>query len=110
MNKNDDAEKPRPAVGGLVGRATGGRIEDSHAKVEIRVNGKPADVDVGGLVGQSENTEIVNSSAEAKLEFADETHPGERILELKPNVYGFGVNLRPLWRKARPFFRKDSSP
>ena len=109
MNKNDDAEKPRPAVGGLVGRSKGGRIEGCHAKVEIRINGKPADVDVGALVGQSENTEIVNSSAEAKLELADEKRPDEPILMLKPNFHGVGLDLRAIWRRARRSFRKDSN-
>ena len=62
------------AVGGLVGRSVGGRIENSSFKGKITVNGDSKDVDVGGLVGQSQDTEIVNSGADAEIERASERH------------------------------------
>lgn len=108
MKKSGDPLKRKSAVGGLVGRSIGGHIENCHFKGEITIHGNPEDVDVGGLVGRTEKTEIVNSSADAKVEFADETHPNEPIIELRPNLYGIGVNLRVLFKRTRAFFCKGS--
>ena len=101
------AKKPqrtKGAIGGLVGRSDGGKIENCYAEGKIIINGNPEDVDIGGLVGQSENTEILDSSADVKIEFRNETSPNEPIIELKPNFYGIGVNLRAFFRKL--FSRK----
>ena len=104
MKKNSDPKKSKSAVGGLVGRSIGGHMENCHFEGEITIHGNPEDVDVGGLVGQSENTEIVSSSANAKVEFVDGVHPSEPMIELKPNLYGIGLNLRVLWKRVRAFF------
>ena len=108
METKDKHEKPKSAVGGLVGRSIGGHIKNCHFKGEIKINGNPEDIDVGGLVGQIKNTEIVNSSADAKIKFTDKMHPSEPIFELKPNLYGIGVNLRVLAEKVRAFFHNRS--
>ena len=108
MKQNKSSKKPKPAVGGLVGSSSGGRIENSHFEGKIRINGNQKDVNVGGLVGRSENTEIVNSSANAKIEFANETEPSEPIFEIKPNIYGIGVNVRALLKRVLAFLRKSS--
>ncbi len=108
MAKIDESGKRKGAVGGLVGRSIGGKIVDCHADGNIIIKGKPKDANVGGLVGQSENTEIVNSSADVKVEFENETNRSEPIIELKPNFYGIGVNLRALFKKVRAFFFQGS--
>lgn len=108
MAKKDKSGKRKGAIGGLVGRSVGGKIVDCHANGKIIINGKPNDVNVGGLVGQSENTEIVNSSADVKVEFENETNRSEPIMELKPNIYGVGVNLRALFKKIRALFFQGS--
>ena len=105
MKQNKHHRKPKSAMGGLVGRSSGGRIENSHFEGKITINGNREDVDVGGLVGQSENTEIVGSSADAKVEFTDRTHSSESILELKPNFHGIGINLRALAKRIRRWFK-----
>lgn len=80
MEKNRDLKKTKSAVGGLVGRSVGGRIENCHFEGEITIRGNPEGLDVGGLVGQQEETKIVNSSADAKIKFADEMHPLNQFL------------------------------
>ena len=99
MYKRDKSAKTKGAIGGLVGQAVGGKIDNCHAEGKIIIKENPEDVNVGGLVGQSENTEILNSSADVKVEFESETNPSEPIIELKPNFYGIGVNLRVLFKK-----------
>lgn len=59
----------KPAIGGLIGHSVGGKITDCHFKGKITTKGNSKDVDVGGLIGRSENTEIVNSSADAEIEY-----------------------------------------
>ena len=108
MAKRDSSGKLKGAVGGLVGRSVAGKIDNCHFKGKITINGNPAGIDVGGLIGQSENSEIVNSSADAKVEFVNETKLSEPIIELKPNFYGIGVNLRALFKRVRAFFCQGS--
>ena len=61
--------QPKPAIGGLVGR-NDGKIINSHFKGKIKIHGNPEGVDVGGLIGTGgENSEVVESSAEAEIEY-----------------------------------------
>ena len=108
MKQNKNSKKGKPAVGGLVGQSSGGRIENCHSEVKITINGNPEDIDVGGLVGRSEDTEIVNSSADAKVLFKGETQPSEPIFEIKPNFHGIGINLRALIKRIMLSRRKGS--
>ena len=107
MKQNKDSKKRKPAVGGFAGQSIGGRIENCHFEGKITINGNPEDIDVGGFVGRSEDTEIINSSANAKVSFADETQPSEPIFDIKPNFYGIGVNLRAPFMRIIAFLRKD---
>lgn len=61
--------RTKPAIGGLIGRAVGGKVSHSYFKGKITIHGKPEEVDVGGLIGQGENTEVEDSSAEAEIEY-----------------------------------------
>jgi hypothetical protein len=108
MKKNDNPPKHKQTVGGLVGRSVGGRIENCHVKGKITINGNPDNCNVGGLVGSSEDTKILNSSADVKVEFAGQTPQTEPIIELKPNFYGLGINLRALWKKVTGLFHRTS--
>lgn len=59
----------KSAIGGLIGRADGGKVSNSHYKGKITIHGNPEGVDVGGLIGQEENTEVIDSSADAEIEY-----------------------------------------
>ncbi|MGB2815525.1 MAG: GLUG motif-containing protein [Dehalococcoidales bacterium] len=61
--------QPKPAIGLLVGR-NNGKIINCHASGKITIHGKPEDVDAGGLIGAAgESSEVVDSSADAKIEY-----------------------------------------
>lgn len=56
-------------VGGLIGKSSGGKVSNSHFRGKIIIQGEPEEIDAGGLIGQSENTEVVDSSADAEIEY-----------------------------------------
>ncbi len=58
-------------IGGLIGYAgRGAKVRNSHFKGKITIKGTPEEVNVGGLIGQAEeNTEVVDSSADAEIEY-----------------------------------------
>ena len=60
------------AIGGLIGASKGGRVINSYFKGKITIHGKPEDVDAGSLIGRSEDTEVVNSSANAEIEYKED--------------------------------------
>jgi membrane-bound ClpP family serine protease len=62
-------QRGKSAMGLLIGRSTGGKVINCHASGKITIHGKPEDVDAGSLIGQSENTEVVGSSADAEIEY-----------------------------------------
>ncbi len=67
--KRSVSSKTKSAIGGLIGKSSGGRVSNSYYKGKIIIRGKSQEVDVGGLIGQSENTEVVDSSADAEIEY-----------------------------------------
>lgn len=74
-----DTIRPKSAIGGLIGRASEVKIRDSHSKVKVIVSGKPEEVVIGGLIGQSENAEVVNCSADAEIEYEQDGGCGKGI-------------------------------
>ena len=66
---NGPSKNHKSAIGGLLGRQHGGKVSNSYFKGKITIHGKPEEVDVGGLIGQGENTEVVDSSADAEIEY-----------------------------------------
>jgi len=62
-------KRDKSAIGLLIGRSVGGKIINCHASGKITAHGKPEGVDVGSLIGQLENTEVKDSSAEAEIEY-----------------------------------------
>lgn len=63
--------EPKPAIGGLIGHTgRGTKVRNSHYKGKITIKGTSEEVNVGGLIGQAEeNTEVVDSSADAEIEY-----------------------------------------
>jgi membrane-bound ClpP family serine protease len=62
----------RVVIGGFIGRANNVTIRDSHSKVKMKIHGKREAVDAGGFVGQGKDTKVVNSSAEAEIEYKED--------------------------------------
>lgn len=48
--------------------------------------------------------------AKQELDFRNTEKQGkpEEIIKLSPELYGVGVNLKPLWRKVKSWFQKTS--
>jgi len=67
--RNKRRTQSKLTVGGLIGRAKGGKVSRCFSTGKLTAHGKPEGVDVGGLIGQSENVEIVDSSADAEIEY-----------------------------------------
>lgn len=63
------AAQTKGAVGLLIGHAVNSKVDNCHAEGKIIIKGKPESVDVGGLIGNIENTEVANSSADAEIEY-----------------------------------------
>lgn len=61
-------EAKSSAIGGFAGRSVGGRIENCSATGKITVDGDSKDIDVGAFIGQSQDTQIVNSGADMEIE------------------------------------------
>ncbi|MFC1953663.1 hypothetical protein ACFLWR_06015 [Chloroflexota bacterium] len=57
------------AIGLLIGKSRGGVVKNVHVQGKISIRGKPREVDVGGLIGQSEDTKVTGSSADVEIEY-----------------------------------------
>lgn len=65
----NDKIQPKFVVGGLIGSSSAVKLTDCHFKGKIIIHGKSEDIKVGGLIGQAENTEVVDSSADAEIQY-----------------------------------------
>lgn len=63
--------KKENCIGGLVGKSIGGKIENCHASGKIIINGVETNLTVGGLVGEAENTEIINSTNDVDIQIME---------------------------------------
>ena len=65
----EEKTQPKSAVGGFIGRSSHVKVSHCHSEGRIIVRGKPEDINAGGLIGQAEDTEVVDSSANAEIEY-----------------------------------------
>ncbi|MGE7912492.1 GLUG motif-containing protein [Lysinibacillus xylanilyticus] len=61
----DEKKKIQSNIGGLVGKAIGGKIDNCHVDGKIIINGEQGEY--GGLVGSAVNTEITNSTSNVEI-------------------------------------------
>lgn len=63
LKVNEQTNKPRSSVGGLVGHAgEGTKITNSSFEGKIIINGDTSNVSVGGIVGSADSNVIIDSS------------------------------------------------
>ncbi len=68
MNKKS---KKTAYIGGLIGKSVGGRTENCHASGKIIIDGVETDINAGGLIGNAENTEIINSTSDVDIQIGE---------------------------------------
>ena len=62
----------KSAIGLLIGKSKGGRVSNCSAEGKIMFHGKPEDINIGGLIGDIENTEVTDSTANVEIEYKED--------------------------------------